>query len=110
MLQVPDLLERASALGIETLWFPIRDGAAPRPEQVVAFDAMVQRVLEAAGAGDTVVIHCRGGLGRAGLVASACLVARGHPPAAAIEKVRAVRPDAVETVEQERWITKLVRF
>jgi protein-tyrosine phosphatase len=50
------------------------------------------------------VIHCRGGLGRSGTVAAACLVALGHGPAEAIERVRAARPGAVESRSQEEWV------
>jgi protein-tyrosine phosphatase len=68
------------------------------------FQALIGQILEAARAGQTVVIHCRGGLGRTGTVAAACLVALGHAPETAIDSVRAARPGAVETPAQARWI------
>jgi len=68
------------------------------------FARLIERILVAARAGQTVVIHCRGGLGRSGTVAAACLVALGHQPADAIELVRSARPGAVESTSQERWV------
>ena len=54
--------------------------------------------------GGKVLVHCKGGLGRAGLVAARILVERGVPPRAAIDAVRTVRPGAVETAAQERHV------
>ena len=103
-LGIADLFERACAHGIETVRFPIEDGSVPPPEQMRRFTELIEEILTAARAGKTVVIHCRGGLGRSGTVAAACLVALEHPPTQAIERVRQARPGAVETPAQEDWV------
>ena len=103
-LQIEGLFERAATHGIAVLRFPIKDARPPRDGEMPQFHELIGQILEAARAGQTVVIHCRGGLGRTGTVAAACLVALGHPPAEAIERVRAARTGAVETPAQERWI------
>jgi len=103
-LGMADLFDRARALGIETVHFPIVDGDAPRADEMPEFAALIDRVLAAARLGQTIVVHCRGGLGRSGTVAAACLVALDHEPADAIERVRAARPGAVESASQERWV------
>jgi protein-tyrosine phosphatase len=104
LLRIEDLFDRARAFGIETVHFPIVDVDAPTPGEMPEFAKLVERILVAARAGQTVVIHCRGGLGRSGTVAAACLVALGHQPADAIERVRSARPGAVESSSQERWV------
>ena len=51
-----------------------------------------------------VLVHCRGGLGRAGTIGARLLIELGMEPATAIGRVRAVRPGAIETCEQERYV------
>ncbi len=102
LLAIPDLLEQAKAIGITVLRLPIVD--AGTPTSMPAFTALVDDVLTAVRDGKTVIIHCRGGLGRTGLLAAACLVALGQSPAMAIDIVRRARPGAVETRGQEKYI------
>ena len=54
--------------------------------------------------GERVLVHCRGGLGRAGSVAARLLVEFGAAPVDAIAQVRVARPGAIETREQEQWV------
>lgn len=61
-----------------------------------AVDALMQ--------GGKVLVHCRGGLGRAGTVAACLLVESGVAPSEAIRKVRTARSGAIETREQQRYV------
>jgi ADP-ribosyl-[dinitrogen reductase] hydrolase len=54
--------------------------------------------------GRDVMVHCRGGLGRAGMIAARLLIELGIEPATAIRQVRAVRPGAIETRQQEKYV------
>ena len=65
---------------------------------------MGPRISEQLRQGGAVVVHCRGGLGRAGMVAAMLLVMTGEDPRRAIERVRAVRPGAIETPAQEAYV------
>ena len=51
-----------------------------------------------------VLVHCRGGLGRTGTIAARLLVELGMEPKQAIASVRAVRPGAMETSDQENFV------
>jgi protein-tyrosine phosphatase len=104
LLKIADLPERASHYGIAVRRFPIPDVDAPPPASMTRFLALVKAILNDVDAGKTVVIHCRGGIGRSGLVAASCLVALGHAPSEAIDRVRSARPGAVEVTVQERWV------
>ena len=53
------------------------------------------------------MVHCRGGLGRAGTIAARLLVECGWPAAKAIAAVREVRPGAIETRAQEKYVLGL---
>jgi protein-tyrosine phosphatase len=102
------LLGGVLTLGIESLWFPIPDGRAPvSPAEV---EATIDRVVELLEAGKTVAIHCLGGLGRSGTIAAAVLVKLGGRPGTAIARVRAARPGAIQTNEQERFVWAYARF
>jgi protein-tyrosine phosphatase len=57
--------------------------------------------------GSRVLVHCRGGLGRAGTVSARLLVELGVPPVEAIRQVRRVRVGAIETAAQERYVLGL---
>jgi ADP-ribosyl-[dinitrogen reductase] hydrolase len=102
---------RVERLGEEVLrrkmlWFhfPIIDVSTP--------DEGFERQWEAAGnelrtllrSGRDVLVHCRGGLGRAGTIGARLLIELGMEPATAIRQVRAARPGAIETNEQERYV------
>ena len=45
-----------------------------------------------------------GGLGRSGMIAARLLVELGEEPRAAIQRVRQVRPGAIETAAQEDYV------
>lgn len=103
-LQIVALPESARRLGIDFATLPIRDVDVPAPSADAAVTQLVTRIVAALREGASVVIHCRGGLGRSGTIAAACLVALGRGAEAAIELVRDARPGAIETSEQEQWV------
>jgi protein-tyrosine phosphatase len=103
-LQIPSLRKELTAHGMEVLWFPIRDQSVPA--SIECFSNAVQYIVTILREGKTVVIHCKGGLGRTGLVAAAVLVAITElKPEEAISTVRQARPGAVENSEQEEYIS-----
>jgi protein-tyrosine phosphatase len=59
-------------------------------------------------AGKNISIHCRQGVGRAGLIAASLLVARGLQPADAFARISLARGASVpETAEQRAWVEAL---
>jgi ADP-ribosyl-[dinitrogen reductase] hydrolase len=69
-----------------------------------AWDVAGEELRSILRTGSSVLVHCRGGLGRAGTIAARLLVELGTEPATAIANVRAVRPGAIETSDQERFV------
>lgn len=101
-LKIAELHARARAHGIAVEPFPYADGGVP--SALSELGALLGRMSRAVEEGRTVVIHCRGGLGRSGTVASCALVARGASPEEAIRVVRASRKGAVENERQEEFV------
>lgn len=106
---IPDLVERATKTEIEVITFPITDVSTPEETEDREYAALVDRISALLREGRTVVVHCRGGLGRTGTVVASTLVALGHAADDAIAEVRRVRPGTVETVEQEEYVRRFER-
>lgn len=106
MLGVAGLGAGVQARGTAWHHLPVRDLEAPDDAGTEAWHALspaLHRILEGGG---RVLLHCRGGLGRAGTIAALILTERGRAASDAVEAVRAARPGAVETDAQERWLAR----
>lgn len=105
-LGVGELFDVANDFGVDVYWYPIRDGHTPGGEEdgPDAMRALVDHILTRVYGGETVVVHCRGGLGRSGTVVGCCLRAIEYRAKEALELVREARPGAVENRRQEWFV------
>lgn len=103
-LEVTELPYTCLQHGMAWYGLPIVDGAIPdaawEKNWIKARPSLHQTLRE----GGRIVIHCKGGLGRTGLLAARILVEFGMPPDEAIKQVRHARPGAIETIEQESYV------
>jgi len=91
------------AQGMKFVSLPIPDREVPNSESEVS--VALERLDADLSAGKNVVVHCRQGVGRTGLVAASLLVAKGLTPEAAVKALSTARGIAIpETAEQRRWI------
>jgi ADP-ribosyl-[dinitrogen reductase] hydrolase len=104
-------LLRVERLGEEVVrrnmhWFhlPIVDVSIPDRRFEQEWEVAGEKLRSILRNGSDVVVHCRGGLGRAGTIASRLLIELGMAPKTAIERVREVRPGAIETRAQEEYV------
>lgn len=104
LAQLGDLAREAERAGLTWVPFPIPDMWIPH--DLAATRRLVERLVRRLARGDDVVVHCWGGLGRAGTIAACVLVAAGQTPARAIAHVRAARPGAVQNDAQERFVSE----
>lgn len=104
MLGVDALEHEVRALGMDWVHLPILDVNIPDHRFENAWALSGPKLHARLDAGERALIHCRGGLGRTGLVAALILVERGCAPQLAIQRIRAVRPHAIETSAQERYV------
>ena len=89
--------------GLRYFSFPIPDRQVPQSE--AKFNAVLTQVSEDLSDGKNVLVHCRQGVGRTGLVAACLLIRGGMSSGAAVEAVSAARGVAIpETSEQRDWI------
>jgi len=102
---VEHLLSAYAAAGLGALHQPIVDGRVPTHEELQrALDFVDCQLAQ----GREVLIHCVGGLGRAGTLAAAWLKRHGHSTTDAIAQIRATRsPRAIETALQEAFLASL---
>jgi ADP-ribosyl-[dinitrogen reductase] hydrolase len=88
------------------LWFhlPIVDVSTPDQRFEREWETAGEKLRSILRNGSDVLVHCRGGLGRAGTIASRLLIELGMPAKMAIERMQAVRPGAIETRAQEEYV------
>ena len=103
-LGVPDLGQQVQARGLRWHHLPIVDVRPPDVRFETQWQRLGSELSREIQNGSRVLVHCRGGLGRAGSVAALLLIGLGIEPQDAIRRVRAVRPGAIETSEQERYV------
>ena len=93
----------AAKEGLTFLSFPIFDRQIPSSQAVLT--STLEKIDADLSTAKNVLIHCRQGIGRTGLVAACLLVSKGLDPAATLESVSSSRSLPVpETQEQRRWI------
>lgn len=106
-LGVTHLGAQVRARGIEWHHLPIVDVQPPDARFEVGWLHSGPKLLGSLRRGGRVLVHCRGGLGRAGTVAARLLVELDVPAREAVDRVRAVRPRAIETDEQLKYVLDL---
>jgi protein-tyrosine phosphatase len=91
-----------TAAGIRFISHPVMDFCLPAQP---GFSQLVRGVTDALKSGENIVAHCRGGIGRSGMLACCVLITLGWEAAAAIAEVTNARHiDVPDTAEQRAFI------
>ena len=102
-LDIADERAESMAKSINFISFPIPDREVPASE--AGFNQLIEQIDRDLAGSRNVVVHCRQGVGRTGLVAACLLLKHGIDPETAVQKLSAARGTAVpETEQQRRWI------
>jgi Cyclin-dependent kinase inhibitor 3 (CDKN3) len=100
-LNIPNLGDEVVRRKMEWFHLPIRDYGVPGLDFEISWPAQSESLRAIVESGENILVHCKGGLGRAGMIGARLLVELGVEPGIAIRKVRSARPGAIETPEQE---------
>ncbi len=90
-------------IGVAWRHFPITDFGVPTAAEDALWPLLADEAAGWLGRGGRVLVHCKGGCGRSGMIALRLMVGAGEAPDAALARLRAVRPCAVETAAQLAW-------
>ncbi len=107
-LEVPQLGQEVARRGIEWRHLPIADYSVPTEAFEQAWCTSGREIREMLRQGDDVLLHCKGGLGRAGMIAARLLAELGMDSEEAIRSVRRERKGAIETPSQLALVRRTV--
>lgn len=89
--------------GLRFISLPMDDRQVPSSR--IQLISLIENMRDVLNDGKNVVLHCRQGVGRTGLVAACLLIRAGMKPTAALALLASARGAAVpDTLEQKTWI------
>jgi hypothetical protein len=105
-LKVPHLGTEIRGRGLDWRHLPIADYSVPTKAFEKQWETHGREIRALLRSGGDVLVHCKGGLGRAGMIAARLLVELGMAPEQAIREVRRARKGAIETPSQLALVSR----
>ena len=105
-LKVPHLGTEIRSRGLHWRHLPIADYSVPTEAFEKQWETHGREIRALLRSGNDVLVHCKGGLGRAGMIAARLLVELGMAPEQAIREVRRARKGAIETPSQLALVSR----
>ena len=102
-LQLSNYFTIAEKMGIEIIWFPFQDRSAPPLEGT---SQMMNKLTNRLMIGESILLHCKGGLGRAPTIAACLLCHHGTSATEAIKMVKAGRKGSLRNRTQIAFIKR----
>ncbi|WP_424831602.1 protein-tyrosine phosphatase family protein [Ruegeria sp.] len=96
-----------AALGVDWVHLPIQDFGTPPADIRRRWSEVSETVRKTLSRGGRALVHCRGGCGRSGMIVLRLMIECGEDSEAALARLRAIRPCAVETDGQMRWANEV---
>ncbi|MCH8078294.1 MAG: cyclin-dependent kinase inhibitor 3 family protein [Proteobacteria bacterium] len=101
---IADLADKTTRLGMKHYHLPIIDMDIPDEHFDESWHRTGEKLRNYLLSGESIVIHCLGGLGRTGTIAGRLLVELGVDAETAIQRIRAARPGSIQTDIQEAYV------
>lgn len=90
---------------IHFISFPLKDRSVPSETQTSKLKELARELAQKISQNQKVIVHCRGGIGRAGMICAAILIEQGVRKDKVIEKISTARGVSIpDTEEQKKWI------
>ena len=105
-LRVENLGESVRAKGMCWMHMPLTDTTAPERKWLDVFRQHSDSIRKGISSGKTVLVHCKGGLGRAGTCAALILFLQGFEMSDAIQLIRATRSNQCINPIQQIFLEK----
>ena len=103
-LKVTDMGAQVRTRHMDWFHLPIPDVSVPDAAFERQWKTVGPDLMNRLRAGFDVLVHCKGGLGRAGTIAARLMAELGVVPAEAVKAVRSARPGAIETSAQLDYV------
>ncbi len=105
-LNITELAQEVEDSGMGFIGYQIRDMDVPT--NVITFCQMIEKLRFDLISGKNVVVNCRGGLGRTGLLVACLLAANGYQYDDCVEITRKARPGTIQTQVQHSFLRTFV--
>jgi len=97
------------AIAHHLLWFhlPLQNLSIPDEQFDIRWAWAGPRLCQSLREGQRIVIHCKEGIGRSGLVAARLMIELGTPPEQAINSIQKARPGSLQLYSHEKYCYSL---
>jgi protein-tyrosine phosphatase len=102
----PFLPQRFTEADYDWLHLPIVDFGVPNHNEKNLWNETLKQLVDILKQDGRILVHCKGGQGRSGMLLLKLLVLQGESGEVALKRIRDIRPNAVETDTQYAWATK----
>ena len=109
ILRVQGLGKAIIERGLNWIHLPFKDTTAPDEKWVQDFDLVAPSITASIMSGESIVVHCKGGLSRAGTVVALLLQELGIKMPTAVKMIREVRSVDCINQEQEEFLADSTR-
>lgn len=102
--RLPQICEQ---LDLTWVHMAVEDEGAPNNEFTTHWQQVGPKIHQRLDNNENIVIHCKGGSGRTGILAAQILMERGAPMQPTIDTIKAVRPNAFVHAVQVNYMRAL---